>query len=61
LFIEHDARIMLVDTAAKNHGALAFFRRNGFGQEIRHVYLSQNLENDPRYIERKDIQDDTLD
>ena len=61
LFIEHDARIMLVDTAAKNHSALNFFRRSGFGQEIRHVYLSQNLENDPRYIERKDIQDDTLD
>ena len=54
LFIELDARIMLVDTAAKNHAALAFFRRNGFGQEIRHVYLSQNLENDPRYLERKD-------
>ena len=59
LFIARDARIMLVDTAAKNHTAVSFFRRNGFGQEIRHVYLSQNLENDPRYIERKDIQDDT--
>jgi len=54
LFIERDARIMLVDTAAKHHSALAFFRRNGFGQEIRHVYLSQNLENDPRYIQRND-------
>lgn len=52
LFIAHDARIMLVDTATTNHGALAFFRRSGFGKEIRHVYLSQNLENDPRYIER---------
>lgn len=60
-FIEHDARIMLVDTAAKNHTALAFFRRSGFGQEIRHVYLSQNLENDPRYIARNDQgEDDTL-
>ncbi len=63
LFIERHARIMLVDTAAKNHGALAFFRRNGFGQEIRHVYLSQNLENDPRYIQRNDdvSEDDTDD
>ena len=63
LFIEHDARIMLVDTAAKNHSAVAFFRRNGFGQEIRHVYLSQNLENDPRYIQRNDraSEDDTDD
>jgi len=57
LFISRDARIMLVDTAAKNHSALAFFRRNGFGQEIRHVYLSHNLENDPRYIERKHATD----
>jgi ribosomal protein S18 acetylase RimI-like enzyme len=61
LFIERDARIMLVDTAAKNHSAVAFFRRNGFGQEIRHVYLSQNLENDPRYIERKDNSEDDTD
>ena len=61
LFIDHDARIMLVDTAAKNHAALAFFRRNGFGQEIRHVYLSQNLENDPRYIERNDHSEDDTD
>ena len=63
LFIDRDARIMLVDTAAKNHAALAFFRRNGFGQEIRHVYLSQNLENHPRYIQRNDdaSEDDTDD
>jgi ribosomal protein S18 acetylase RimI-like enzyme len=63
LFIARDARIMLVDTAAKNHSAVQFFRRNGFGQEIRHVYLSQNLENDPRYIERNDdaSEDDTDD
>jgi ribosomal protein S18 acetylase RimI-like enzyme len=54
LFIERDARIMLVDTDAKNHNALAFFRKRGFGQEIRHVYLSQNLESHPRYIERRD-------
>jgi ribosomal protein S18 acetylase RimI-like enzyme len=63
LFIERDARIMLVDTAAKNHSALGFFRRSGFGGEIRHVYLSQNLENDPRYIQRNDdaSEDDTDD
>jgi ribosomal protein S18 acetylase RimI-like enzyme len=63
LFIERNARIMLVDTAAKNHSALSFFRRNGFGQEIRHVYLSQNLENDPRYIGRNgdSFEDDTVD
>lgn len=61
LFIERAARIMLVDTAAKNHGALMFFRRNGFGREIRHVYLSQNLENDPRYIPLDDASEDDTD
>jgi len=61
LFIDRNARIMLVDTAAKNHAALAFFRRNGFGREIRHVYLSQNLENDPRYIKRNDRSEDDPD
>ena len=61
LFIGRDARIMLVDTAAKNHAALAFFRRNGFGQEIRHVYLSQNLANDPRYLGRKNHEYDDED
>jgi ribosomal protein S18 acetylase RimI-like enzyme len=58
LFIERDARIMLVDTDAKNHSALTFFRQSGFGQEIRHVYLSQNLEDHPKYIERKQAQRD---
>ena len=61
LFIERNARIMLVDTAAKNHSAIAFFRRSGFGQEIRHVYLSQNLENDPRYIGRTDYGEEDTD
>ncbi len=42
-FLERDARIMLVDTDEDNADALAFFRQNGFGQERRHVYLSQNL------------------
>ena len=58
LFIERDARIMLVDTDAKNHGALSFFRKRGFGQEMRHVYLSQNLEDHPKYLERKASQRD---
>jgi ribosomal protein S18 acetylase RimI-like enzyme len=53
LFIERDARIMLVDTDEDNLDALAFFRKNGFGQELRHVYLSQNLDDHPKMIERK--------
>jgi ribosomal protein S18 acetylase RimI-like enzyme len=45
LFRERDARIMLVDTDEENVAALNFFRRNGFGQEIKHAYLSLNLDN----------------
>jgi ribosomal protein S18 acetylase RimI-like enzyme len=54
LFIRLDARIMLVDTDEDNSDALAFFRRNGFGQELRHVYLSRNLDDHPEAIERKE-------
>lgn len=56
IFIEHEARIMLVDTDEDNADALAFFRKMGFGQEIRHVYLSLNLEDHPKYIEHKNNQ-----
>ncbi|MHB1306264.1 MAG: GNAT family N-acetyltransferase [Limisphaerales bacterium] len=57
LFIERDARIMQVDTDEENQAGLRFFRKQGFGQELRHVYLSLNLENHPRYIERKEARD----
>ena len=53
LFIEREARIMLVDTGEAYRGALAFFRRSGFGREHRHIYLSQNLESHPKYLGRK--------
>jgi len=53
LLVEREARIMLVDTDEHNLGALAFFRESGFGQELRHVYLSQNLDGHPKAVERK--------
>ena len=54
LFVRRNARIMLVDTTEDNQRALAFFRKSGFGQEVRHVYLSQNLDAHPEAIERKE-------
>ena len=45
LFREKDVRIVLVDTDGENVAALEFFRHSGFGREIRHSYLSLNLEN----------------
>jgi ribosomal protein S18 acetylase RimI-like enzyme len=51
LFIEHGARIMLVDTDAGNEQALAFFRKQGFANDLMHVYLSKNFEEHPSYIQ----------
>ena len=51
LFIDREARIMLVDTDEENVDALAFLRETGFGQETRHVYLSRNLDEHPKRIE----------
>lgn len=53
LFIDREARIMLVDTDEDNADALAFLRRIGFGRETRHVYLSRNLDDHPKSVERK--------
>lgn len=62
LFIRRHARIMLVDTDEENHRALAFFRKSGFGHELRHIYLSQNLDAHPEAIERKEtLQEDDED
>ncbi len=54
LFVKRDARIILVDTDESNHKALAFFRKIGFGHEIKHVYLSRNIDDHPLAIERKE-------
>jgi ribosomal protein S18 acetylase RimI-like enzyme len=51
-FVELDARIMLVDTDEHNQRALKFFRKHGFSQERKHVYLSQNLDDHPKRQEK---------
>lgn len=60
-FIERNARIMLVDTDERNKQALAFFRKHGFGQEVRHIYLSQNLDDHPEAIARREGAEHTED
>jgi ribosomal protein S18 acetylase RimI-like enzyme len=42
LFVMSKCRILMVDTQANNEGALAFFRKNGFGHDVPHLYLSNN-------------------
>lgn len=58
LFIRSDARIMLVDTNEDNTDALAFFHKNGFGHQLRHVYLSRNLDDHPEAIERREANEE---
>lgn len=53
LFIELGARMIMVDTDAENEAALSFFRKQGFGQETPHLFLSRNLSNDPDYISHR--------
>ncbi len=52
-FIEQGARMILVDTDAENHQAIAFFRGQGFGNETAHVYLEQNLTSHPTYVRKR--------
>jgi ribosomal protein S18 acetylase RimI-like enzyme len=56
LFIKREARIILVDTDEANTNALKFFRKNGFGHEIKHIYLSCNIDAHPLALERKEAQ-----
>ncbi len=51
--IQEGARMMMVDTATENTGALRFFQRQGFGKAVQHVYLSKNLTGLPEYRRRR--------
>jgi ribosomal protein S18 acetylase RimI-like enzyme len=53
LFIQYDARMMLVDTEASNKPAIRFFEKVGFGHAREHVYLSMNLTSHPGYRRKR--------
>jgi len=53
LMVEKGARMLLVDTQAENLEAITFFKKQGFGQEIKHIYLSRNLKSHPKYLRKK--------
>lgn len=40
---EQGVRIIMIDTSADNHGAINFFRKQGFGDIQEHVYMTLNL------------------
>lgn len=52
-FVAEEVRIMLIDTYAGNRPAVNLFRKFGFGQEVKHLYFSMNLDSHPRALERK--------
>lgn len=43
LMLENGVRMLLVDTEADNHTALDFFKKMGFNNPARHIYLTLNL------------------
>ncbi len=51
--IEDGARMMLVDTDPENKDAMKFFKRAGYGKEVRHVYMSRNLTGTTEYQRRR--------
>jgi ribosomal protein S18 acetylase RimI-like enzyme len=53
IFIEHGARMMLVDTEMENVDAIRFFKNQGFGHDVAHVYMSRNLTTHPDYVKKK--------
>jgi len=55
-YLKAGARMMIVDTDAENEPAIHFFRRHGFGNVDRHVYMSKNLTGHPAYrrLRRRD-------
>jgi ribosomal protein S18 acetylase RimI-like enzyme len=54
--IDEGARMMLVDTAAENDDAVRFFKQQGYGKSVQHVYMSKNLTTLPQYKrKRKDV------
>lgn len=51
--IDAGARMMLVDTDPENDSAMRFFKRCGYGKEVRHVYMSRNLTGSAAYRRRR--------
>lgn len=51
--IEAGARMMLVDTDPSNKQAMSFFKRAGYGKEVKHVFMTRNLTNTAEYQRRR--------
>ena len=56
LLIRRGARMMIVDTEMENREAIQFFKKQGFGHEVKHVFMTRNLSSHPDYIKRRALQ-----
>jgi ribosomal protein S18 acetylase RimI-like enzyme len=52
--VKEGVRILIVDTAADNERAVAFFEAEGFEHPLEHVYLSLNLDERRRRVLRRE-------
>jgi len=50
---EQGARIIIIDTDADNRAAINFFKKKGFGNIEKHVYMSLNLSRARKKAEKK--------
>jgi ribosomal protein S18 acetylase RimI-like enzyme len=53
LMLKAGVRIVLVDTQADNETALQFFRKVGFANEEKHIYLSLNIDSLRKSLNQK--------
>jgi len=52
-FIELGARMIFIDTDARNDAAINFFKKLGFDHENKHIYMSLNLTHHPEYKQHR--------
>lgn len=50
---DQGARMIIVDTGADNEPAIRFFRKEGFGNVERHIYMSLNLSKPRKSSEKR--------
>ncbi|OGQ94214.1 MAG: GNAT family N-acetyltransferase [Deltaproteobacteria bacterium RIFOXYD12_FULL_57_12] len=50
---EQGVRIIIIDTDAENDAAIRFFRKQGFGNILKHVYMTLNLDKGRKKSEKK--------
>ena len=53
IMLKHNVRMLVADTEEENLPALKFFRKQGFRNPQKHIYLTMNLENERMLIKKK--------